>query len=147
MVLAQPVLLQVLVIHHVVDQDAQPHHVPHWGQSGILASDVLGSICCDHSDGASRERVQGEVLGHVLAHISHLHVPQTARHGTYTEEERWRLKDEVMRVQLYGEGAYGARKGLQTSIVLGSLLQHSNPYLSNTAGVLFSSRSPHVIRL
>ena len=73
---ADPVMFQVTIVHYIVDQHTQPHRMPEWSQSGVLAGDVLGSVGVYHPQGARREGLHGEVLGKVLPYISQLHVPQ-----------------------------------------------------------------------
>ena len=51
-ILSNPLVLEVLIVHHVVEQDADTHCVPKRSESGVLAGDVLGSVGMDQPHGA-----------------------------------------------------------------------------------------------
>ena len=49
MVLSHPLVFEVPIVHHIVDQNGGSQEVPEWSKSGVLAVDVLGSIGMDKS--------------------------------------------------------------------------------------------------
>lgn len=48
-ILSDPLVFEMVVVHHIVEQDAETHSVPERSQPGVLASDVLGAVGMDHS--------------------------------------------------------------------------------------------------
>ena len=51
-ILSHPLVFEVLVVHYVVQQDADTHCVPERSESGILAAYVLGSVGMAQPHGA-----------------------------------------------------------------------------------------------